>query len=201
MDAISSGIVLGWVTEAFEKGLISEADLGTTVAFGAVDGYRTVLRNLVKQPNQFYRDLARGLAYAAKIYGGADFAAVLGGNEMPGYHTGYGSVVGLTVATRHSHLDNAGYSYDQSHAGPVDIEKLTDYLIEEEQIRCALNSLVICLFARKVYDLETTARALDAAGIPMTVEDLQALGRKIFALKLQIRSSMGFDLKQMTYSK
>lgn len=198
LDAISSGIVLGWVTEAFEKGLISEADLGTTVAFGAVDGYRTVLRNLVKQPNQFYRDLARGLAYATKIYGGADFAAVLGGNEMPGYHTGYGSVVGLTVATRHSHLDNAGYSYDQSHAGPVDIEKLTDYLIEEEQIRCALNSLVICLFARKVYDLETTARALDAAGIPMTVEDLQALGRKIFALKLQIRSSMGFDLKQMT---
>ena len=120
---------------------------------------------------------------------------------MPGYHTGYGSAIGFTVAARHSHLDNAGYSYDQSNVGPVDIEKLTDFLIEEEQIRCALNSLVICLFARKVYDLDTTARALDAAGIPMTVEDLEALGRKIFTLKLQIRQSMGFDLRQMTIPK
>lgn len=194
LDAISAGVALGWATEAFAKGLLTEEQLLTQPKFGDVVAYQEVLGNIVSQPNEFYRVLAQGAAQAAHRFGGEEFAAQLGGNEMPGYHTGYGSVIGFTVSARHSHLDNAGYSYDQSHQGPLDIDGLVDYLLVEEQTRCALNSLTICLFARKVYDLETSARALTAVGIPMTAERLMDLGKRIFTLKLRLKEAMGFDL-------
>jgi len=77
---------------------------------------------------------------------------------MAGYHTGYAFTLGQTVGARHSHLCNAGYQYDQS-AKELNDEEIVDYLIKEEKERCMLTSLVICLFARKVYDRETVLRA------------------------------------------
>lgn len=197
LDAMSTGVALGWATEAFERGLIDEDMLLMPVRFGDVDAYRAMIRNLVGQPNEFYRCLSRGVAEASRVFGGEDFAAALGGHEMPGYHTGYGSVVGFIVGARHSHLDNAGYSYDQSHEGPLDVDALVEYLVEEEQVRCALNSMVVCLFARKVYDLETVSQALTAVGLPMTVSELRDVGRRIFRLKLELKKSMGFDLRHI----
>ena len=47
---------------------------------------------------------------------GQDFALALGGNEMPGYHTGAGGHLGYLTGARHSHLDSGGYSLDQKAA-------------------------------------------------------------------------------------
>ena len=57
---------------------------------------------------------AREWIMPQKKYGGEEFAVQLGGMEIPGYHTGLGNVLGLTVGFRHSHLDNAGYAADQT---------------------------------------------------------------------------------------
>jgi aldehyde:ferredoxin oxidoreductase len=86
-----------------------------------------------------------------------------GKNEMPGYHTGYGSVVGFSVSARHSHLTNAGYSVDQTMK-EFNKEKLVESLFKEEKERCITDSLIICLFARKVYAREQSFRALDSIG-------------------------------------
>ena len=116
MDAISAGVLLGWLTEAQEKGVISKEQLGAEVAFDHVDGYLKVLENLVRQPNDLYRLLARGTYQAAQSLGGREYALTLGKNEMAGYHTGYANILGLSFWARHSHLDNAGYSIDQKAA-------------------------------------------------------------------------------------
>jgi len=56
-----------------------------------------------------------------------------------------------------------------------------------------LTSLSICLFARKVYDRETIKACLASVGMSWSNEQLDELGRKIYALKLQIKHQLGYD--------
>ncbi|HIE33112.1 MAG TPA: aldehyde:ferredoxin oxidoreductase, partial [Thermodesulfobacteriaceae bacterium] len=94
LDAMSTGVVLAWATEAFERGLVSEKDtLGLKPRFGDVETYLKMLPLLAQKANEFYAALASGVDYASQKYGGQDFALAFGGNEMPGYHTGYGAHV------------------------------------------------------------------------------------------------------------
>ncbi|MBM7854854.1 aldehyde:ferredoxin oxidoreductase [Desulfohalotomaculum tongense] len=201
MDAITAGVALGWVTEAYQSGIVDEATLGTKVDFDNAEGYIEVLKNIVYPPNSFYATLARGTAAAAEKYGGKDYALTLAKTEMPGYHTGHANVLGLTVGARHSHLDNAGYSVDQKHREQRDLEKMVDDLITEEKWRNVLNSLCICLFARGIYDPETVVSALGSIGINTTAEELNALGEEIFKTKHEIRIKLGYNLDRLTFPK
>lgn len=201
LDAISTGVILGWMTEAQEKGLIGREEVGTNLAFGEVDGYLTVMDRLVDQPNALYAKLAEGLATAVNQLGGGDFACLLGGHEMAGYHTGYGFVLGQTVGARHSHLCNAGYALDQEQGILNDPDELVRRLIAEEKWRQVLNSLCVCLFARKIYDEATTEAALRAVGIEADQERLRELGDKIFHLKLETKRRLGYDPAQVSFPR
>jgi aldehyde:ferredoxin oxidoreductase len=192
MDAMSAGVVMGWATEAYAKGLVGIEQTVVPIEFGNAANYAAALRHLAEGTNAFYRDLGRGAAKAAKVYGGEDFAMTIAGNEMPGYHTGYGSLVGAAVGARHSHLCNGGYSIDQSKK-EFEINALVDGLFKEEKERCMLNSLVICLFARKVYDRPTIIAALNSIGRPVDDAELTAIAERIYRTKLRIKQKLGFD--------
>jgi aldehyde:ferredoxin oxidoreductase len=201
MDAMSTGVILAWVTEAFARGIVTSQMLRTDVAFGNTAAYLTIIKNIVDRPNQCYHDLGMGLAYASQKYNGKDFAMVLGGNEMTGYHTGYGAMIGQSVGTRHSHLDNAGYAQDQCMK-EFNIDELVEKLISEEIDRCMLTSLHICLFARKIYgDKELVSEALASIGIDKTPDELTAIGEKIWRLKNRLKKDMGFDFSRLTFPK
>ncbi len=196
IDAISAGVVLGWATEALNKGLItSEETLGLDLVWDDVHSYVEALERMVAMPNEFYSAMAKGVEYASGRYGGREFAMALGKNEVPGYHTGPGSIVGLTVGVRHSHLDNAGYSLDQKAIKEgLDPEKMVDALIKEDDSRGVFNSLVGCLFARSVYTEERIVDALLSIGIEKSAEDLELLGTRIFMEKYRFKTREGFDL-------
>lgn len=195
MDAISAGVVLGWATEAYGAGLISDAETLVPLAFGNQKNYMAALKHIAKRTNPFYHALGEGSAYASAMYGGEDFALHFGGNEMAGYHTGYGSVLGATVGARHSHLCNGGYGFDQGET--IDPDRLAGQIYDEEIHRCLLNSLITCLFARKIYDKPTIVSALTAIGYTLTIEDLESMSRLIYKTKLQIKQAMGFDQKSI----
>ncbi|MGE5379691.1 MAG: aldehyde ferredoxin oxidoreductase N-terminal domain-containing protein [Methylocystaceae bacterium] len=197
LDAMTTGVLLGWATEALQKGVISEEQLGCSLKFGEVTGYKKVVAGIVKQETEFYQDLARGTEYAAARYGGSDYALCLGGNEMTGYHTGYGAMIGQAVSARHSHLDNAGYSLDQKADKQYTPETMARALYDEEKIRGVLNSLVICLFARKIYDLDTTARCLNVLGYEHTAPSLTELGEEIYYTKMEVKKRLGFDFGKL----
>jgi aldehyde:ferredoxin oxidoreductase len=191
VDAMSVGVVLGWATEAFQKGLVSIEQTEVPLEFGNMEHYSTAIRNIASRSNDFYRALGEGVAKASEKYGGIDFAMHYAGNEMSGYHTGYGILLGSTVGARHSHLCNGGYSFDQSME-TLDEDGLVEKIFAEEKERCMLNSLTICLFARKVYDRPTILSALHALGRDMTDQDLTGLGEKIYKTKLRIKEKLGF---------
>jgi aldehyde:ferredoxin oxidoreductase len=67
---------------------------------------------------------------------------------------------------------------------------LADYLFEEEVERCLLNSLIICLFARKVYTRQRIIAVFESFGKVMTDEDLDDAARRIYALKLKIKRDL-----------
>ena len=196
LDVMSAGVVLSWATEALEKKLITEKEtIGVLLQWNEVEGYVKALEQMARPPNEFYASLARGAEYAAKKYGGLEYAMTLGGNEVSGYHTGPASIVGQLVGVRHSHLDNAGYGIDQKAIKkPLSPETMVDEIIKEDNSRGVFNSLVGCLFARGVYSEENIIDSLGAVGIEKSKDDLQDLGRRIFEEKYKFKVQEGFDL-------
>ncbi len=196
LDAMSTGVILAWATEAMEKGLISERETaGVKLSWGDYAGYIRAVENMVEQPTDFYEALARGVDYAAEKYGGKDFALAFGGNEMPGYHTGPAAHIGCLVGARHSHLDNGGYSIDQKVllSRSLTPEALAEMLLKDEQWRQILSSLVVCFFARGVYTPEVVVDALKMAGFETSAEQLDQLGAKILTEKYKFKLREGFD--------
>ncbi len=198
LDAMSTGVALAWATEAFQRGIITEKETIVKPSWGDWRTYIQMVKYIVEQPNEFYRKLGEGTEEAAKTYGGVEFAMTFGKNEMPGYHAGPATHLGYVIGARHSHLDNAGYSYDQKLIGKEypPPEKVIDDLMKEEAWRQILSSLVVCFFARKVYTPELVAEGLEALGIKIDAEGLKKLGWEIYAEKYKLKLDMGFDLEK-----
>jgi aldehyde:ferredoxin oxidoreductase len=191
LDAMSAGVCLGWATEALEKGLIKEEDTLSGLKFGDSAAYIEAIGHLAAGTNDFYRTLGQGSRAAAAKYGGEDFAMQIGGNEMAGYHTGYGSLTGAAVGARHSHLCNGGYSFDMG-TKKYSADELAEKLFTEECERCMTNALVMCLFSRKVYDKQTILAALNSVGWSLTEEDLTLIGKRNLQTKLKIKETLGY---------
>ncbi len=205
LDAISTGVVLAWSTEMFKKGLISEKETNNLkLEWGDYQTYIKAVRFIVNQINDFYKTLARGVEYASSIYGGKEFALAFGSNEMAGYHTGplfYGT---LLTGARHSHLDSAGYSFDEKNVKTRTIpspEEGASAILNEEIWRQILTSLVICLFARGIYDEKIVKEALSVVGLNMDTTLLKQKGLDILRMKYEFKIREGFDPKILRIPK
>lgn len=205
LDAMSTGVVLAWATEAMEKGIIKESDAGgISLKWGDHETYIKAVKRIVAMDNEFFQALAKGVRHASSKYGGEDFALEFGGNEMPGYHTGPVAHLGYMTGARHSHLDGAGYSIDQKMY-KEGIKYSPDYaareLFEEEAWRQILSSLVVCYFARGVYTPETVSRCLKTLGLERDQEELKEVGRAVLRKKYAFKFREGFSLMEMRIPK
>lgn len=205
LDAMSTGVILSWLTEAQERGIISEKETsGIKLSWGDHNAYMEAVRLTVEQPNEFFKALARGVEYVASIYGGRDYALSFGGVEMPGYHTGSAAHIGVLIGARHSHLDNAGYSIDQKNLLAMkqpSPEELAKALLAEERWRQILSSLVICFFARGIYQPDIVSKALLSAGFDLSPEALQKIGEEIHREKYRFKTQEGFSLDKLRLPK
>ena len=191
LDVMSTGVALAWATEALEKGLVTEEQTRTPLAFGQVDGYRAAIRHLARAENDFYRLLGRGTLAAAREYGGEEFACVLG-QEMAGYATGEVYFTAQSLGFRHSHLDTGGYTYDQLNQ-KQDVDEAIRFLVDDERGRCLLTSMVSCLFARGVYSSELLSSALASIGQEALAADVDGLGERVQRARWRLRFKTGFD--------
>ena len=194
LDAIATGNLLAWATEAYEKGLI---ELPVPLQFGVTENYLKTIDKLVEGEG-IYKDLRKGTEEAASIYGGKDFALTLGKNAIAGYHTGYALLVGQAVGQRHSHMDNNAWFLDFENYSP---EAAVDELISDEKKRCLMNSLGLCLFTISVYDLKLISEGLRAIGIDKSEEELLEIGGEIFDIKQEINCACGFEYENLEFPK
>ncbi len=203
LDAMTTGVVLAWATEAYKRGLITKEDLdGVELDWGNYEAYIEAVKRIVEQPTELYKAMARGVKYASERFGGKDFALSFSGNEMAGYHTGPAAYLTYAFGARHSHLDSAGYSLDQKTIGKTPPPgEVVNRLYEEEAWRQVLSSLVVCFFAREIYKPEVVAEALKPLGFDLSVEDLAKLGKKILREKYRLKIREGFNPEDVTFPK
>ena len=161
--------------------------------------FEVIMANIASGTNEFYSDLEKGALFCAEKYGGKEFAIVFGGNEAPGYMTGLHAYLGYATGVRHSHLDSAGYSLDQKKINTTKSDdEWTRELFDEAVWRVALNSLVICLFARNIYTPEIVCEGLSLTGLDgFTPETLAVTARKIHAMKNRLKKSFGFSFDSL----
>lgn len=200
IDAMSTGVVLAWATEAFNKGIISEKETnGLNLKFGDHTTYIKAIHNIVGGINDFYKALGKGAEHASSIYGGSEFSLTYNKNEMAGYHTGPAYHLGMILGARHSHLDNAGYSIDQKILvnKALDSKGLAELIIEEESWRCLLSSLVICFFAREIYSKDVVKRALSIMGFNKSEEEILEIGKRIYLNKYKFKLREGFSFENL----
>lgn len=205
LDAMTSGIILSWLTEAMERGIVSEKEtLGISLKWGDMKSYVNVLKNIIYQPNEFYKTLANGLDEVIRNYGGEDFALTFGGNGMPGYHTGIACHLTHLTGARHSHLDSAGYSIDQeiiSKKEDISPEDLAKKLFDEECWRQVLSSLVVCFFSRGIYKQDLVVKALRGSGFDLSEDELMNIGKDILKNKYKFKIREGFDFSRLRIPK
>ncbi|MDI6864314.1 aldehyde ferredoxin oxidoreductase family protein [Thermodesulfovibrio yellowstonii] len=203
VDAISTGVILAWITEAFEKGIINEKMTdGTIPMWGNAESYVEIIKKIVYSENEFFSDLRKGIDYTSSKYGGKDFALTYGKNEMPGYHTGYGAHIGYLFGARHSHLDSAGYAIDrEAMIKPKTVDELVERIIKEEQWRQILSSLVICFFAREIYTPDVVNKCLQLSGFSLSEEEILRIGKEIYTDKYRFKIKCGFDIDNLSLPK
>lgn len=203
LDAIMTGSVLAWVTEACERGLLDDKVLQPKPRWGDPDNvYPQMIKGIAEAKHPFYARLAQGVARFSERYGGRDFAASLSGNSPAGYATGYGQIVGTLVGARHSHLSNSGYSIDQQIiAGKAKVDDIAGFLVRQEDWLYMLYSLVACYFARSVYTPEAVVEALATVGIKTSKEELESIGKEIFHTLYRFKMQEGFDLERQYIPK
>ncbi len=199
LDVMSAGVALAWATEALEKGIVSEKETLAPLRFGDAQKYREAIHHLAVGTNEFYRLLAQGTMVAAEHYGGKDFACVLG-QEMGGYATGEVFFVSQALGLRHSHLDAAGYSYDQKHQDK-NVNEAIAFLLKDEKERVFLTSMVSCLFARSVYSEARLAECLRSVGYSALADSISTVSSHIQGLRWKTRRATGFDPKRIEIPK
>lgn len=199
LDVISAGVALAWATEALQQGILGLNETIVPLEFGIGQKYLEALGYLAKGANEFYELLAQGTMKAANHYGGTEFACVLG-QEMAGYATGELFFTAQSLGFRHSHLDTGAYSYEQKHS-EKDISGAVNFLLNDELPRCLLNSMVACLFSRKVYTTEKLASCLDSLGYSEMASGLDKTAEKIRQARWALRFKTGFVPDEVTIPK
>ncbi|HDQ92689.1 MAG TPA: hypothetical protein ENN89_01055 [Synergistetes bacterium] len=114
--------------------------------------------------------------------------------EPAGYLTGENAIMTWIAGIRHSHLDDHGYSLDQKLLlEDAALEEQVKKQVEEAQWRMVLNSLILCLFARGVYDSSTISKGLEALGLDWSPNRLKELGAATLKAKYAWKKKCGFD--------
>jgi aldehyde:ferredoxin oxidoreductase len=201
VDAIGTGIVIGFAMECYERGLITKEDTGgLELNFGNAEAMVEMVRKIA-----FREDigdvLAEGVMRAAeKIGQGSEhFAMHIKGLELTGYDIRglKTAALGYAVSRRGGdHQRHGSYSWDLS--GKVDRYKAEPergaLVMGDEDLYCIIDSMIICKFTRSIWQgYDEIARVYTlVTGIEMTGEELRRAGERMsnLARLFNIREGM-----------
>ena len=147
LDTISSGTVMGFAAELNEKGMWKNG-----IEFGKKDNISQILKDIAYRKG-IGNDLAEGVRYLSKKYGGEDFAPHSKGMEMAAYEPrgAVGHGLGYATANRGAcHLDG-GYVIYFEATGPAILDPLhyrskPGYVMLDQNLLAAISAGGNCLF-------------------------------------------------------
>ena len=193
IDTISAGGTIAWAMECFDRGILTEDDIGgPDLRFGSAEAVLAMLR-MIAEREGIGDLLAEGSLKAAEAVGkGSDaWAMQVKGLEMPGYEPRSlkTMALGLAVSTRGA-CHNRSSAYEADFSSAVDRLKADEQrgqiTAEGEDFSAVLDSLIWCKFLRKAFhDLYAESAAIyeRVTGWPTTSDELKRAGERINKLK------------------
>ncbi len=147
IDTISVGTVMGFAAELSEKGMWNSG-----IEFGKTDNISQIFRDIAYRQG-IGADLAEGVRYLSKKYGGEDFAPHSKGMEIAGYEPrgAVGHALGYATSNRGAcHLDG-GYVIYFEATGPALLDPYhyrskPAYVILDQNLLAAISAGGNCLF-------------------------------------------------------
>jgi aldehyde:ferredoxin oxidoreductase len=203
IDAISTGVIVGFTMDCYENGILTKKDLdGIEANFGNSEALIHLIEKIGKRQG-IGDTLAEGVRIAAKKIGkGAEkLAQHIKGLEVTGYDLRClkTAALGFAVSFRGAdHNRHGAYAFDVK--GKVDrlkVEKGRGKMVRDmEDTYAVIDSLIICKFSRGTYykGLVEMAKLYNlVTGIDMTAEELKRSGERIntIARVINIREGLG----------
>ncbi len=147
LDTITLGTLMGFAAELNEKGLWKNG-----IEFGKKDNISEIIRDIAYK-NGIGAELAEGVRYIAKKYGGEDFAPHVKGLELAAYEPrgAVGHGLGYATANRGAcHLDG-GYMIYFEATGPVNLDQFhyrskPSWTVLDQNLLAAISAGGNCLF-------------------------------------------------------
>jgi len=210
LDTISTGGVIGFAMECYEKQLLTKKELdGQDLSFGNSDAIVESVHRIAYRKG-YGNLLAEGVKRVAEKLNATDFAMHVKGLEMPGYDPRGAVGMGLAYAT-----SNRGCCHNR--AWVVGVEMYTDIdrfttkgkakLCKDIQDYTAVkDSLSMCIFVFSpndpAIDIEWLIRMLKAlTGFAVTEKELWTIGERIWNLVRAFNVRAGIRRKDDTLPK
>jgi len=186
LDTISTGCVIGFAMECFERGIITGEDTdGIDLSFGNAEAMVQMVEKIGKREG-IGDILAEGVRRSSEKFGGGSekFAMHVKGLEFPGYEPRGMKGVGLAfaVASRGAcHLKACFHSYEISGKSDRFSSKEKGALLKESEDRMSIfDSLLMCKIIRGILEPKDLAKALAlVTGVEWKEGELMKVGERI----------------------
>ncbi len=203
LDTISAGTVLGFAAELNEKGMWK-----TGIEFGKKENISEIIRSIAFR-HGIGADLAEGVRYLSKKYGGEDFAPHSKGMEFAGYEpravVGHG--LGYATANRGAcHLDG-GYVIFFEATGPAlldqyDYRSKPSYTILDQNLMASISAGGNCLYTSLAVLPSVIFKIPNSKIASWLVTKILTYSWPIINLTLKLPSSMmRYHLPMLPHSK
>jgi aldehyde:ferredoxin oxidoreductase len=209
MDTISTGGVIGFAMECFERGLIGLEDTGgVELKFGNAEAMIQMIHKIAKKEG-FGAILSEGVARASRIIGkgSENFAMHVKGLEIPAYDPRGAKAQGLSYAVSNRgacHLRAYMIKYE-IFGTPFKVDRFDQstgkvkLLINTEHEYAVIDSLVLCIRLPLAVDFGTIAKLLSSAtGWDFSEKELYEVGERIWNLERLFNVREGFSREHDT---
>ncbi len=196
MDTISTGTIIGFAMEAFERGILAEDDVGFPLNFGDVDG-AIRLTKMIANREGIGEILANGVKKASEQIGNGSesFAVHVKGLEVPAWDPRGRRGLGISYATAEvgaSHLRGWPQAVDMPEAPASEV---MESLIDNRDTKILTDSLIVCHFTYHLpLEHATKIDLLRAAtGVDYSKESISLFANRVETLTrmFNIREGIG----------
>ena len=205
LDTIGAANAVSFAMEAYERGILTEEQLGCKARFGNEQDMITILHKMAHRED-FCSVLSDGTKVASEQLGGLalEFAVHQRGMEFPAHDPRYADSIGLQYATSprgacHLSANCHGDEYGNAYTGygfynhgviPLEnhsVEHKPEMNVELENLMCLCDSMTCCKFLFGPMGNDTADTIVDwlsfITGWDLTKEELVKMGERIFNMK------------------
>ncbi|MDW8010950.1 MAG: aldehyde ferredoxin oxidoreductase C-terminal domain-containing protein, partial [Sulfolobales archaeon] len=213
LDTISTGAVVGWAMECYEKGYIKKSEIGFELEWGNPEAVLKLIEMIARREG-IGDVLAEGVARACRKINPetCDFAPHVKGLEIPAHHPRRYNTVGLVYATSNigaSHLQGMTFLVERAVAllpeygvaePPRSLEEKVRAVVLTQNLCNFLDSVGMCKFpVFGVVDFDYLAEVYSAVtGWRVDKYEVARIGERIWYLERVLNLELGLRVPEDT---